>query len=393
MLQPAQRTNRFQESMIREMTRLALQHNAINLSQGYPDYDPPPAVLEAAVAALHAGANQYTVTWGYPPLRTRLAELYAARLGWDVQPDRHIAVTCGVSEAICASLLAVLDPGDEVLLLEPAHENFRPAVLFAGAEPVAVSLDRPHYRLDGDRLRAAVTPRTRALILNTPHNPTGRVFAGEELTAIVDVVTQHDLVLITDEIYDHILYDGRRHLSPGSLEPLRERTITIGGLGKTYAVTGWRLGYAIVPDPLAGAVRAVHDFLTICAPTPLQAAAVAALSLPDSYEAELLAAYHKRRDLMVSLLAGLGFGVDRPEGAYYVMAAYGDLPLPQAQWSAVDFARWLTTAVGVAVVPGGHFYGDHGQGEGVVRFAFCKRIETLQAAAQRLREGFDRANT
>lgn len=390
-MQTALRTTRFQESMIREMTRLALQSGAINLSQGYPDFDPPPEVLEAAAVALRAGVNQYTVTWGYPPLRGRLAELYTSLLGWEVHPDEHVTITCGVSEAICASLLAVLNPGDEVIVIEPAHENFRPAALFAGAEPVAVPLDRPAYHLDADRLRAAVTPRTRALILNTPHNPTGRVFAGEELAAVIDVVTRHDLVLITDEIYDHILYDGRRHVSPGSLEALCDRTITIGGLGKTYAVTGWRLGYAIASEPLAASVRAVHDFLTICAPTPLQAAAVTALNLPASYYAETLADYHQRRDLMLASLSDLGFRAAPPEGAYYVMAAYGDLPLPQAKWDALTFARWLTTEVGVAVVPGGHFYGDHRLGEGVVRFAFCKRLATLQEAAERMREGFLRA--
>lgn len=390
-MQTALRTTRFQESMIREMTRLALQSGAINLSQGYPDFDPPPEVLEAAVTALNTGVNQYTVTWGYPPLRGRLAELYTSRLGWDVYPDKHVVVTCGVSEAICASLLAVLNPGDEVILIEPAHENFRPAAIFAGAEPVAVPLDRPGYQLDGDRLRAAITPRTRALILNTPHNPTGRVLAGAELATVIDVVARHNLVLITDEIYDHILYDGRVHVSPGSLEPLRDRTITIGGLGKTYAVTGWRLGYAIAPEPLAASVRAVHDFLTICAPTPLQAAAVTALDLPASYYAGMLAAYNQRRDLMVSSLSGLGFHVSPPEGAYYVMADYGDLPLAQAGWDAPAFARWLTTEVGVAVVPGGHFYGDHHLGEGVVRFAFCKKPETLLAAAERMRDGFTKA--
>lgn len=383
-MQTAQRLARVHESVIREMTRLALQHNAINLSQGYPDFGTPPDLVEAAVAAMRAGANQYSITWGHPTLRARLAELYTARLGWEVDPDRHVVVTCGVTEAIAAAVFALLNPGDQIILLDPAHEMLRPVAVFAGAEPVPVVLEAPSYRLDPDRLAAAVTPRTRALLLNTPHNPTGRVFDAEELAAILEIVTANDLVLITDEIYDRILYDGRQHVCPGSLEPLRQRTITIGGLSKTFAITGWRLGYAVAPTALAAAVRPAHDFLTICAPTPLQVAAVAALDFPSSYYVQMVAGYHERRDLMTTLLGQLGFGINVPEGAYYILADYSNLPIPQAGWDSSRFARWLTAEVGVAVVPGTTFYGLPGYGERSVRFAFPKRLETLHEAGRRL---------
>lgn len=383
-MQTAHRFDNIGESVIREMTRLAIQHDAINLSQGFPDFPPPEPVMQAAIDAIRGGLNQYTITWGYPPLRQKLAELYTPRLGWQVEPDEHIVVTCGVTEALAAAMLAVLNPGDELIVLDPAHETFRPGARLADARAVSVVLPSPDFRLDGDRLAAAVTPRTKAMILNTPHNPSGRVFDDEEIAAVIDVVTQNDLILITDEIYDRILYDGRVHVSPGSLEPLRQRTITIGGFGKTYAVTGWRLGYAIAPAPLNQAVKAAHDFLTICASTPLQAAAVAALSLPDAFYAQMTEDYHQRRALMSEILDDLGFVFSQPQGAYYILADYRGLPIPQAQWDADRFARWMATDVGVAVVPGPNFYADAAEGEGLIRFAYPKKLETLRAAAQRM---------
>ncbi|GIV77530.1 MAG: aminotransferase [Litorilinea sp.] len=383
-MQPAARLARFGESTIREMTRHAMAHGAINLSQGYPDFDPPEPVLQAAIQAIQQGLNQYTVTWGYPPLREKLAQIYSARLGWTVDPDVHVTVTCGVTEGIVVAETAVLNPGDEILIIEPAHENFRPAAIFVNATPVSVPLEPPGYRLDPERIAAAITPRTRALILNTPHNPTGRVFDAEELAGLTELVVRHDLVLITDEIYDRILYDGRVHVSPGSLEPLRERTITVSGLGKTYAVTGWRLGYVIAPTSLAKAVHSAHDYLTICAPTPLQAAALAALELPESYYAEMTRDYHRRRDVMLGYLEEAGFLAMQPEGAYYTVADYTQLPIPQARWAPMDFSLWMTREVGVAVVPMGSFYSTPGHGEGRVRFAFPKRLETLREAGERL---------
>ncbi len=383
-MQTAQRFQNIRESVIREMTRLAIQHDAINLSQGFPDFDPPAEVLQAATDAIQQGLNQYTITWGYPPLRQKLADLYRQRLGWPVLPDEHVVITCGVTEALAAAMLAVLDPGDEIIILDPAHETFRPAAQIAGAQPVSVVLPAPDFRLDRQRLENAVTSRTKALILNTPHNPSGRVFDEKEIAGVIDVVTRHDLILITDEIYDQILYDGREHISPGSLPPLRERTITIGGMGKTYAITGWRLGYAIAPTSLARAVKPAHDFLTVCAATPLQAAALAALNLPPHFYQKQRQEYHHRRALMSEILSNLDFNFSQPQGAYYILADYRQLSIPQARWNADAFARWMTTEVGVAVVPGPNFYADPAQGEGLIRFAYPKKIETLRLAAQRM---------
>jgi aminotransferase len=245
-------------------------------------------------------------------------------------------------------------------------------------------LEAPDYRIDAERLAQAITARTRALLLNTPHNPTGRVFDTEEIAAVIDIVTEHDLVLITDEIYDRILYDGREHICPGSLAPLKDRTITVSGLSKTFAITGWRLGYVVAPTHLSAAVRPVHDFLTVCAPTPLQAAGITALDLPQDYYDGMLADYHQRRDLIMAILDEIGFSAPRPEGAYYVLAHYGQLPVPQAQWDSLRFAEWMVEEIGVAVVPGTVFYSEPGRGDRSVRFAFPKQLATLQAARQRM---------
>lgn len=380
----AARTLQLRESVIREMTRLALGCGAINLSQGFPDYDPPAEVLAAAADAINGGQNQYSMSWGLPLLRERLARRYTAMLGWEVDADRHVVVTCGVTEAIACAFLAVLDRGDEVIVLEPAHETYGPAALLADATMVPVVLAAPDFGLDAARIEAAITPRTRAILVNTPHNPTGRVFTSEELTAMAEVALRHDLIVVTDEIYDEILYDGRVHVAPGGLEALRERTITIGGLGKTFAMTGWRLGHAIAPGPLAVAVRAAHDFLTICAPTPLQAAGAAALDLGPTYFTEMVAAYHQRRKLFCTVLDEVGLTNHWPEGAYYVMANFTGV---RPDLDDLAFTRWLTTEVGVACVPGRVFYSAGSYGQEMVRFAFAKRPETLEAAAARLRVG------
>ena len=383
---PATRTTNFNQSMIRQMTRLAIQHDAINMSQGFPDFSPPEMIINAAVEAIRGAANQYTVTWGYPPLRHVLAQQYTAQLGWSVDPDVHVCVVCGVTEGITTTLLALLNPGDELIILEPGHENFRPSALLADASAVPVVLEAPCYRIDPDRLEAAVTARTRALLFNTPHNPTGRVFDHEELRALTDFVNRHNLILITDEIYDRILYDEREHVSPGSLDGLTERTVTVGGLGKSFAVTGWRLGYVIAREPLSSAIRAVHDYSTICAPTPLQAAAAVALNQPTDYWAQMREEYAERRDVMMEILDAAGFQAVRPQGAYYTMADYRGIAAPQAAWRSDLFARWLTTDIGVAAVAGLNFYTRDSEkyGDGIVRFAFAKRIETLREAGRRL---------
>ncbi|MBL7199681.1 MAG: pyridoxal phosphate-dependent aminotransferase [Anaerolineae bacterium] len=385
-MQIAERISHFQESVIRKMTRLAMANDAINLSQGFPDFDTPPALKEAAAKAIRDGNNQYSPTWGYGPLREKLAEMYTERLGWPVDPAQHVTVTCGVTEAMNAALLALLNPGDEVLIIEPAHENYIPSAIFAGARAVPVPLEAPDYRLDPERLDRAVTPRTRALILNTPHNPTGRVFDAKEIAGVVDVVLCHDLVLITDEIYDRILYDGREHTFPGALEPLRERTVTVSGLSKTFAITGWRLGFVIAPTHLSEAVRPVHDFMTVCAPTPLQVAAVSALNFPQSYFDDQVADYHQRRALMMGILDEIGFVAPTPEGSYYTLAEYSGVPVPQAEWDSMRFAVWMVEEVGIAVVPGSVFYSLPGYGDRSVRFAFPKKLSTLEAAGEKLRK-------
>ena len=384
----ASRTLQLKESVIREMTRLAIECGAVNLSQGFPDFDPPPEVIEAATRALTGGQNQYSMSWGLPSLRQALARRYSSMLGWEVDADRHVVVTCGVTEAVACAFLAVLDRGDEVIVLEPAHETYGPAAMLADAVMVPVTLQAPDFALDVERIEAAIGPRTRAILINTPHNPTGRVFNIAELTALAEVVVRHDLVVITDEIYDEILYDGRCHVAPGSLGALMERTVTIGGLGKTFAMTGWRLGHAIAPDRLTKAVRGAHDFLTVCAATPLQAAGAAALALDRGFYRQMVADYHMRRDLFCDTLTSVGLVHHRPEGAYYAMADFTGVR-PDLDDQA--FTRWLTTEVGVACVPGRVFHstfdGEAPTGHNMVRFAFAKRLETLNDAADRLRRG------
>lgn len=386
MRPPARRLAKLRESTIREMTRLALEHDAINLAQGFPDFPPPPEVLRAAHDALDAGHNQYAVTWGIKPLRDALAATLRRRYDLDFDPERDVVVTCGVTEAITAALLAAVDPGGEVVIIEPFHENYLPAATFAGADVVFHAL-RPPYALDADELRLAFTPRTRAILINSPHNPSGRVFTREELTAIARLCVEHDVVAITDEIYDRILYDGREHVPLATLPGMAERTITIGGLGKTFAVTGWRLGYACAHGALATALRTVHDFLTICAPTPLQHAAAAAMALPDSYFESLVTDYAERRRRMMAILAEHGFRAREPEGAYYVLSDFGPLA---GLGDDHAVARHLTCEVGVAVVPGSSFYGTPGLGRDTIRWAFAKRLETLDQVATRLRERLPR---
>lgn len=388
-LRPASRLGGMTESQIREMTRLALDHGAINLAQGFPDFGTPIEVRAAAAQAVLNDLNQYAVTWGIRPLREAIAEdlrrRYAPAFDW-VEPERHVTVTVGVTEGIVSTLMAAVEPGDEVIIIEPAHENYAPATRFAGGGPVFVPLLPPDYPLDLDRLWAAVSPRTKAIVVNTPHNPSGRVFTAAEMEGIAVLCHEHDLLAVTDEIYDRILYDGRLHIPLATLPGMAERTVTIGGLSKTFAITGWRLGYAVAPEPWSTALRTIHDFTTICAPTPLQHAAVAAYALPESFYEAQLADYHWRRDEMMSILQAAGFEARVPEGAYYVLAGYEAWDFPG---DAADFSRWLTREVGVAVVPGSSFYATPGLGRREVRFAFAKKAETLAAARERLVRGFE----
>jgi len=381
-MKTAKRLDGMRESFIREMTRLALAHNAINLSQGFPDYDPPREVVEAAKAAMDNGINQYGITWGAPNLRQAISDTMQRRYGLSFDPDKHITVTCGVTEATAIIFMALLDPGDEVIIIEPFHEGYQPQIRFAGGTPRFVALEAPDYALDLDKLRAAFNNRTKAIVINTPHNPTGRVFTREELEGVARLCQEFNVVVITDEIYDRIIYDGREHIPMATLPGMAERTITVGGFSKTFAITGWRLAYVCAPEPFSTAIRTVHDFTTICAPVPLQAAAVVALHLPESYYEKVTREYTERRDLIMPALESLNFKVHTPEGAYYTMA---DFSAWNFEGDDFAFARWMPANLGVAVVPGSSFYGTPGLGKNTVRFAFAKKLETLNAAVAKLK--------
>jgi aspartate/methionine/tyrosine aminotransferase len=382
----AARVGRFTESVIREMTRLADDHGAINLAQGFPDFDPPEELMAAAKRAVDEGYNQYPVTWGSPRFREAIAGKYA-RFGWpQLDPETEIVVTCGSTEAMVASFLALVDPGDEVLLLEPYYENYGPDAFLAGAVPRFVSMSPPDWSLDMDRLAAAIGPKTRAIVLTTPHNPTGKVFDEQELKAIADLCLAHDLLVFTDEIYEHIVYDGRKHISIALLPGMRERTVTISALSKTYSVTGWRVGWAVAAPTLMPAIRKVHDFLTVAAPAPLQEAGVVAVGMPDSYYEELVRGYEERREVFFGLVEGSGFALSKPQGAYYALAWVGPLRERLGIEDDTQFCRELVLRAGVAAVPGSSFYANPADGRDLIRFAFPKRLETLREAGARLAE-------
>jgi len=377
----AHRTHSFTESVIREMTRVAREHDAINLAQGFPDFPAPALLKEAACAAIRADVNQYAITWGTPNLRRALADKYGSLYGMDVDTEREITVTCGATEAMVAVMLATVNPGDEVIVLEPFYENYGPDAVLSQATPVFLPLEAPDYRLERDRLEALVTDRTRAIVLNTPNNPTGRVFDREELQAVADVCREHDLLAITDEIYEHILYEGQHHVL-ATFEGMRERTIVISGLSKTFSVTGWRVGTIIAPADLTVAIRKVHDFLTVGAPAPLQeACAVGMNELGPEYYEGMVQGYRERREVLVSALRAAGFKCGPPQGAYYVLADFSEL----SDEDDTTFAKRLTSQGGVAPVPGSSFFSTPERGRKFVRFVFCKQIETLRAAGDRLR--------
>jgi aminotransferase len=379
------KAERFTESVIREMTRQAMLYGAINLAQGFPDFGAPEAIKRAAQEAIAADLNQYAITWGAKPLRDAIARQMKHWQGLEIDPEREITVCCGSTEAMIASLLAVTNPGDEVVIFEPFYENYGPDTILSGARPRFVKL-HPHSNANGDwsfdpqELRAAFNRSTKAIILNTPNNPTGKVFTRAELELIRDLCVEFDVLAITDEIYEHIIYDGARHTSPATLDGMRARTITINGMSKTYSVTGWRVGWAVAAPELTGAIRKVHDFLTVGAAAPLQAAGAVALELPDFYYEQLAAGYCARRDRLLPALRQAGFRVFVPRGAYYVMTDIRDFGYSDD----VSFALHLVKDVGVAVVPGSSFYSNPRDGALQVRFAFCKRDETLDEAVRRL---------
>ncbi len=376
----SQKATRFTESVIREMTRLANQHGAVNLSQGFPDFAAPAAIKQAACDAVLADVNQYAVTWGATPLRDAIAADVSARHGLAVDADRQVTVCCGSTEAMMATMMAVVDPGDEVIVFEPFYENYGPDAVLSGAVPRFVSLREPDWSFDPDELAAAFSDKTRAIIINTPNNPTGKVFTREELQLIADLCEQWDVTAVTDEIYEHIVYDGAVHVPLATLPGMADRTVTINSLSKTFSVTGWRVGWTISPPSLTGAIRKVHDFLTVGAPAPLQQAGAIALSLHAEYYQGLAAEYGRRRDVLLGILEPLGFTCYAPRGAYYVMTDIGGFGFD----TDIAFARWLVTEVGVAAVPGSSFYRDAARGRTRLRFCFCKKDETLAAGAARL---------
>ena len=375
---------RFTESVIREMSRLCAREGGVNLAQGFPDFPAPLPMKEAAKRAIDADRNQYAVTWGAPALRQAIARRVERHNHITADPEREVTVCCGATEAMIAALLATLDPGDEVVIFTPFYENYGPDCLLSGARPVWVPLRPPEWSFDPDELRRAFGPRTRAIVVNTPHNPTGKVFSRPELETIAELCREHEALAITDEIYEYILFEGAQHLSIATLPGMGERTITISGLSKTWSATGWRIGWAVATPEISLAIRKVHDFLTVGAPAPLQEAAAEALAFGPEYFDELVRQYEERRALLVGALEELGLEVHRPRGAYYVMT--GIERFRRAGEDDTAFALRLLRGGGVATVPGSSFFPDPRAGHGLIRFCFAKRLETLQRAAEILAE-------
>ncbi len=374
------RTTQFTESVIREMTRLAIIHKAVNLAQGFPDFPAPAVLKEAARDAVSADINQYSITWGAKNFRDAIAAKYRHTYGLELDPEREITVCCGSTEGMIASLLATTNPGDELVVFEPYYENYGPDALLCGADRKFVSLRPPDWSFDPDELRAAFSSRTKAIILNSPNNPTGHIYTPAEMRLIADLCIEYNALCITDEIYEHIIYDGEKHVPMMTLDGMRDRTILVNSMSKTYSVTGWRVGFVLAAPDLTDSIRKVHDFLTVGAAAPLQQAGSVALALPDTYYDKLAADYTVRRDSMLSVLERSGFRCFKPHGAYYIMtdiSAFGFA-------DDVSFARHLIEDIGVAAVPGSSFFNDAADGSHLVRFCFCKRPETIAAAEERL---------
>jgi aspartate/methionine/tyrosine aminotransferase len=375
------KAGRFTESVIREMNRIAVAHGAVSLAQGFPDFPCPPELKTAVAAAVEADLNQYAITWGSKPLRDAIAATTSRQFpAWGaIDPDTQVTVTCGATEAMIAAMLGLLDPGDEVVVFEPFYENYGPDAILSGAVPRYVTLHEPDWSIDPDELRAAFGPKTRGIVVNSPHNPTGKVFGRDELELIAELCREHDAIAFTDDIYEHIVFEGE-HIPLATLPGMADRTVSIHSMSKTYSVTGWRIGWTIASPELSLGIRRVHDFLTVGAAAPLQAAAVTALDFPDRYYENLVAGYRERRDAILPALRAAGFRVHKPAGAYYVMTDIRDL----TDEDDVAYALHLIRDPGVASVPGSSFFSRPELGRTKLRFAFPKRLETLQAAAERL---------
>jgi aspartate/methionine/tyrosine aminotransferase len=383
------KAEQFTESVIREMTRLAMKHHAVNLSQGFPDFAAPEEIKEAARQAIAEDINQYAITWGAKPLRDAVVEKFARAQGVRYDPEREITVCCGSTEAMMSAMMAIINPGDEIVVFEPFYENYGPDAILSGASPRFVKLRPPDWSFDEKELSAAFGPHTKAIILNTPNNPTGKVFTRSELEFIRDLCVRWNTYCITDEIYEHILYDGAQHISMAAIDGMRDHTIVVNGLSKTYSVTGWRVGWVLAPPGPTQPIRKVHDFLTVGAAAPLQHAGSIALHFPQSYYHKLAATYAAKRERILKILTAAGFTVFKPRGAYYVMTDISGFADPDpvqfpAETKDVRFSKYLVEKVGVAVVPGSSFYNDPRDGASQVRFTFCKKEETLAAAEQRL---------
>jgi aspartate/methionine/tyrosine aminotransferase len=376
----ATRTHGFTESVIREMTRLCAMSNGVNLAQGFPDFPAPSALKQAAADAVLRDINQYAITWGAKNFRDALVKKHEEFYGLAYDPEREVTVTCGSTEAMIATLLALVNPGEEVVIFEPFYENYGPDAILSGAVPRFVRLREPDWTFDPSELAAAFNDRTRAIVVNTPNNPTGKVFSREELGAIAALCEKHDVICVTDEIYEHMVYDGLEHVPMATLPGMRERTVTISGLSKTYSVTGWRVGTVLAPTDLTLAIRKVHDLLTVGAPAPLQDAGAIALSSKRDYYERLAQDYDERRRYLVPALEEAGFRTFMPHGAYYVMTDIAGFGFDDD----VAFARWLVRDIGVAAVPGSSFYSDPAAGRNRLRFHFARRLPTLQAAVERL---------
>ncbi|MCU1291894.1 MAG: aminotransferase [Bryobacterales bacterium] len=374
------RTASFTESVIREMSRIAARHKAVNLAQGFPDFPAPDVLKAAAIEAIIGDINQYAITWGSKPFRDAIADKYRRHYALELDPESEITVCCGSTEGMMAALLAVTNPGDEVVIFEPYYENYGPDTLLCGASRRFVSLHPPDWSFDPDELRSAFTPRTKAIIINTPNNPTGKVFTRGELALIAELCQEFNALAITDEIYEHIVYDGIEHVPLLTFPGMRDRTILVNSLSKTYSVTGWRVGWVLASPDLTDTIRKVHDFLTVGAAAPLQQAGAVALSLPDSYYAHLAQDYQERRDLLSPVLENAGLKPFRANGAYYVMTDISQF----GYLDDVEFVRDLVEKVGVAGVPGSSFFANPRQGANYVRFCFCKRQETIEHARERL---------
>lgn len=377
----ANRLAGFGTSIFSEISTLAARYQAINLGQGFPDFAGPAFLKDAACSAINADLNQYAPSTGLPTLRAAIARTWERHSKASVDPDAEITVTSGATEAMFATIMALINPGDEVLIFEPFYDSYPPNVLMAGGIPRYIRLHEPRWDVDFAQVRAAITPQTKAIILNTPHNPTGKVWSRTELSQLAAIAIEHDLLVISDEVYDRLVFEDYQHCSIATLPDMWERTVTISSTGKTFSVTGWKIGYAIAPNSQTEAIRRVHQFVTFASATPLQAAAVVGLNAGEPYERQLLQFYNARREQLVKVLRDAGLYVLPPQGTYFVMADIRDLG-----WeNDAEFCRYLISEIGVAAIPPSAFYHDSYQ-SGMVRFCFAKKPETIAAAAEKLKQ-------